>query len=125
MLKSKRRVSKIFDANKTTLAPGSFDPDDFGACYEAVRDKASNLELCGEAHRDNAALIEAALVGDAAALRFASPRLRRDASLISKAMERAGPHGWRTNVLPHVEEPQKSLLSLAATGARGPELHEC
>ena len=95
-----------------------FNTGDLVECYQAVSSDPHKLKDVSDAMKDTQPLCEIAVGEDAAAFQYASPRLRADAHFVDYAVLHAGPDAWKTAVLPHVEEPLKTLLTRISASAK-------
>ncbi|KAJ1451104.1 hypothetical protein M885DRAFT_530571 [Pelagophyceae sp. CCMP2097] len=94
-------------------APALTDPAaELLAVVTILRREGAALRYCSADVRDSFAVVEAAISGDAAAFEFASLRLRADPRLVRLALDRSG-GGWRTSVLPYVNDDFRALLGRA------------
>ena len=111
-----KRPSRLARGPSTTSL--LFNTGDLVECYQAVSNDPHKLKDVSDAMKDTQPLCEIAVGEDAAAFQYASPRLRADAHFVDYAVLHAGPDAWKTAVLPHVEEPLKTLLTRISASAK-------
>ena len=111
-----KRPSRLARGPSTTSL--LFNTGDLVECYQAVSSDPHKLKDVSDAMKDTQPLCEIAVGEDAAAFQYASPRLRADAHFVDYAVLHAGPDAWKTAVLPHVEEPLKTLLTRISASAK-------